>query len=241
MGNELIWLLITTAVALAAGGISGWVSAAYRRRELKQERIRTEILRWANPLLGTIEGLESRLDNILDSSLYLALDPAKKKKPRPVDGNWAIGYEYAFESTLFLFAEYFAWVRLLQADLSLELFESQEAKKRFDEAVWKVSGALSSWPDKRILGEGEDAQVFALQQRAIGEFLIVRDGDRPRVAGYPEFLAAKEGDPRFAHVLAPLEALLQGVRPKTKRYQRLTNTREALGELKAHCDELLAL
>jgi hypothetical protein len=47
-------------------------------------------------------------------------------------------------STLFLFAEYFAWIRLLQERLSFELFESQETKDRFFAAIWGVTKALAS-------------------------------------------------------------------------------------------------
>ena len=236
MSDELVWLLITTAVALLAGGISGAVSAVYRRSEQKEERIRQEVLRWANPILGSVKGLRLRLDNILDDDLYLALDP--KGKRWPLDANWAIDRDYALESTLFVFAEYFAWVQLLHERMSFELFETQATKDEFLDAIWKVSGTLSRWPDPRVGGGGQDTQVFVLQQRAIGELLIVREGDTPRVLGYPDFLARKDKPP-FKEMLAPLEALLLRLEKGTKRWQRLANTRAALVELEARCNVLL--
>jgi hypothetical protein len=240
MSDELVWLLITTAVALAAGGISGWVSAAYQRREQKKERIREEVLRWANPVLDTVRSLESRLRNILKDDLYLALNPRVAKKPRPVREDWAIDYKYTLESTTFLFAEFFAWFWRLRQELSLELFESQEAKKGFDDALWAVARSLSDWPAD--LGDnGTDAQVFVLQQRAIGEFLIQRDGEELRVAGYPEFLRLQESSSQFVHVLVPLKILLEGLQPDTKRYRRLQNTHEALGALRVQAEALLSI
>ncbi len=239
--DGFVWLLITTAVALVAGGISGWASAAYQRREKRRERIRVEVLRWANPILGAISSLESRLANILDDQLSNALDPDLADQERPADPDWAIGYDYAMESTLYLFAEYFAWIRLLQTGLSLELFESEEEKDRFDKAVWAVTDALADWPHERVDGDGADAQVFTLQQRAIGELLIRREGDVPRVLGYPEFLAERANDPRFEPVLAPLTALVRGVTLGSKRWQRLDLARDALGALRLQCDELLGL
>jgi hypothetical protein len=243
MSDELLWLLITTVVALAAGGISGWVSAAYRRREQRKERIREEVLRWANPILGSVKGLTSRLANILDQGLHVALDP-EADEGWPVDENWAIDRDYALESTLFVFAEYFAWVQLLHERMSFELFASQRTKDEFFAAIWKVSGALSHWPKPPVHGAGRDTQVFVLQQRAIGELLIVREGDAPRVLAYPDFLAARKSDARFKETLAPLEALLSGLKKKpkkTKRWQRLENTRGALVELEALCNALLGL
>jgi hypothetical protein len=239
MRDELLWLLLTTAVALAAGGISGWVSAAYRRREQRKERIREEVLRWANPILGSVKSLTTRLGNILDDDLYVALDPAGEEWL--LDEDWAIDRDYALESTLFVFAEYFAWVQLLHERMNFELFESQETKDEFFAAIWKVSGALSRWPDPLVVGDGQDTQVFVLQQRAIGELLIVRGGDTPRVLGYPDFLAARKDKPPFTEMLAPLEELLSGLEKETKRWQRLENTRGALAELEALCNALLGL
>jgi hypothetical protein len=234
MSDELIWLLITTAIALIAGGISGWVSAMYRRREQRKERIREEVLRWANPILGSVRSLGSRLENILDQDLYVALD---RKAEWSLSEDWAIDRVYAVESTLFVFAEYFAWVQLLHEKMSFELFESEETKDEFFDAVWKVSGALSKWPDTRVKGKGRDAQVFVLQQRAIGELLIRRDGD-PRVLGYADFLERRD-EPPLKDMLAPLEALLSRLEKDSKRWQRLQNTRTALVELEGHCNVLL--
>jgi hypothetical protein len=95
--------------------------AGYRARieehAKRKERIREEVLRWANPVFGAVQGLERRLDNILNNGYYHALHETDEE--RPVDPDWAVSYEYALPTTLFLFAEYFAWIRLLQEKLSL--------------------------------------------------------------------------------------------------------------------------
>src|SRR5436190_15950962 len=146
MVDNAIWLLITTGVAIVAGGVSGWLSATLRRREAKAERILQEVLLWTNPVLGAVKSLESRLGNILSAKLYLALDPAQAHGERPVASDWSMDYEYVMESSLFLFAEYFAWIRLLQERLSFELFQSQETRGRFDAAMWDVSNEIGQWP-----------------------------------------------------------------------------------------------
>ncbi|HYT84179.1 MAG TPA: hypothetical protein VEK86_12030 [Gemmatimonadales bacterium] len=96
------WLLITTAVSVGAGAVAGWVAAATRRREARMERIREEVLRWANPIRNSVLGLESRLDNILRRNLHLALSPRMAGVDRPVHPDWAISHEYVMSSTLFL-------------------------------------------------------------------------------------------------------------------------------------------
>ena len=235
------WLLITTAVSLAAGAVAGWVSATFRRREARRERIRQEVLRWANPILNSVEGLESRLDNILDDDLYVALSPRTAGVARPVAPDWAVSYEYVMPSTLFLFAEYFAWVRLLLERLSFELFESHQSQERFFDAIWDVTKSLSSWPKAEVVGGGDDAQVFALQQRAIGELVIERDRETPRILTYPEFLNALESDARFASLFEPLRSFLEGLEPGTKRWSRLEATMTTLQALARECRVLLRL
>jgi hypothetical protein len=258
IADSTVSVLVTTAIALAAGGISGWVAAAFRRREQRKERIREEVLRWANPILSAVSDLEARLSNILNDNLYLALDPNADEE-RPVDPDWAIGYEYTMESSLFLFAEYFSWTQLLKERLSFELFESQHAKDEFFKAVRNVSKALLSWPYERPLPEKKkaaaarkdahtkkvepdiDTQVFTLQQRAIGELMIERGADPPRVIGYPEFLSLRASDPRFEKVFEPLVVLLQDLKPGTKRWRRLSGTRDCVKALMPYCEELLAV
>ena len=258
IADSTVSVLVTTAIAVAAGGISGWVASAIRRREQRKERIREEILRWANPILGAVKSLESRLSNILNKGLYRALDPDLDTE-RPVNQNWAIGHEYAMESSLFLFAEYFAWIQLLKERLSFELFESQQTKDDFFKAIRNVSDALLSWPFEHPLRENKEAaaaqkraqtkrvesdidtQVFALQQRAIGELMIERGHDPPRVIGYPDFLALRANDPRFKKLLEPLVVLLTDLRPGTKRWERVSGTRDCLRALDRHCEVLLAV
>jgi hypothetical protein len=204
----------------------------------RKERIREEVLRWANPVFGAVQGLERRLDNILNDNYYLALRETDEE--RPVDPDWAVSYEYALPTTLFLFAEYFAWVRLLQERLSFELFESEETKERFFAAMWQVSKALSSWPKEEVTGSGPDAQVFALQQRALGELVIQRGAGDPRPMSLPEFLEAYgAGRDAFPVLLKPLRDLVEDVRPKTKRWARLSLVHKELREFEDECKRLL--
>jgi hypothetical protein len=242
MPNDPAWLLVTTAVALVAGGASGWLAAALARREERKRRIREEVIRWSNPIFGAVDNLQYRLRNVL-GHLYPALDSNRRDVERPINPDSSVDHSYALESTLFLFAQYFAWIRLLEHEMSPELFSSKLAKENFFKAVHAVSSALARWPDDRVVGEGQDAQVFRLQQRAIGEMLIARESENPRVMSYAEFLAARETDVdgRFGQTLKPLERLITGIAPDSRRWARLRLAREALIDLRSECDQLLGL
>lgn len=215
--------------------------AALDERTAQEQRIREEVLRWTNPVLDAVDALESRLKNILNDGLHRALH--KGRKDRPVNPDWAVSYEYVLPTTLYLFANYFAWIRLLQEKLSFELFESEQVKKRFFDAMWRVSKTLSDWPRPEVRGWGRDAQVFALQQRAIGEAVIRRDTDRGRPMTIPEFLSAygNKNEPTFNAILQPLRELLEELERDSQRWARLSLTLTELHAFGEECRALLKL
>jgi hypothetical protein len=248
MDAQLIAALIAAAVAIASavlGVLNSRKLADYQaevdERTAQQQRIREEVLRWTNPVLDAVDSLESRLDNILNDDLDLAL--RKHRQDRPVDPDWAVSYDYVLPSTLFLFANYFAWIRLMQEKLSFELFESKQVEERFFEAMWRVSNTLSHWSRDELRGAGRDTQVFALQQRAIGEAVIKRDAEDPRPMTIPEFLSAynNKREPTFNATLEPLRELVDHLERDTKRWERLSRTLNELQAFRKECRALLEL
>lgn len=244
------WLLLSTAVALVAGAASGWVAAAFKRREAKKERIREEVISWANPILGAVKSLQSRLGNVLDDGLWQALDPDFAIEDDDELADWAVSFDYVMPTTIFLFADYSAWIRLLEQRLSFELFESEETKDEFFKSIWAVKDALGNWPleeiedgDSReeIEDRGRDTQVFALQQRAIGELMIQSSSDGTKTLSLPDFLAAYDSDPSFRRQLEPLRALLESLECNGKRWNRLRATSRALADLHRACERVLGV
>jgi len=208
--------------------------------QAREARLRGEIQRWANPILGAVRDLESRLHNVLQRGAYPALQ-RKPVAPHSIPQNWSISYDYFMPSTLFLFAQYFYWVRRLQEELGFELFESQADKDTFVSELWKVSDALGRWPlwkDAPCIGT--DAQVFNLQQRGIGEAVTVR-GEVSRCMDFDEFMDAWE-DPPLSDQLAPLRLLLEDlVADGSCRWKRMEGVFAAVQGLEAHCRNVLQL
>src|SRR2546428_1491780 len=70
---SIVWLVISTVMGLIGGVVSYWILDVIKRRGEKQNRIRNEIIRWSNPILEAVSGLEHRLENILceDGDLVL--------------------------------------------------------------------------------------------------------------------------------------------------------------------------
>lgn len=248
-GNSIAWLFLSSIVAIISGFVSSWLTFYYiKRRELieksdlevqlkKEERIRQEVIRWSNPILASVKELKGRINNIIDEG-YLALNKEYKDQVNP---NWSISYDYFMNSTLYLFGQYFCWIRMLEEELNFELFESQTEKDDFFRVMKKVSNSLSTFPP-RYSCIGKDMQIFRLQQRVIGELCVIVDAnDRRRVISYADFLRKMEGgDDSFKLHFYPLRNFLEDISPKSDcRWKRLLATQQALNELESQCIEIL--
>lgn len=199
-----------------------------------ETRVRTELERWANPILDAVRSLNRRLGNILDGDGYVALVSNGKWNPE-----WSVTHAYFLISTIYLFAQYFCWERLLQESLRFDLFRSQADKDTFLDALRDIGRPLSSFPLDELKGLSPgDCQVFSLQQRAAGEALIVEKDTGPVCMRVADFFT-KWADPAFASQFAPLAVLLDGLTPNTRRWQRLQLVRSALKPLDQQCMDKL--
>lgn len=267
--HSVSWIVLSAVVGLLSGAVSSWITYQLKRKELfetaqlkqkeivatmlgdievqhqiqagfqekeKNDRVREQIIQWANPILRAVEGLNYRLENILDNG-YMALNKQGQFPP-----GWSITYDYFMSSTLYLFAQYFAWIQMLRELLSFELFQSEHTKVEFFKCIHAVGKPLSDFPYAPLNNcSGEDRQVFRLQQRVIGELLILGDSNSPRCMSYPDFLE-KLKEPSFEHHLQPLRALLENVIPDDNcRWIRLNETRRALRNLMEYCQQVLKM
>ena len=267
--HSVAWIILSAVVGLVSGAVSAWITYQLKRKELietaqlkqkeivatmlgdievqhqiqaglqekeRNDRVREQIIQWANPILRAVEDLDHRLENILNNG-YMALN---KQGLFPPD--WSITYDYFMSSSLYLFAQYFAWIQMLRELLSFELFQSEHTEVEFFKRIRAVGKPLSDFPFAPLNNcNGEDRQLFRLQQRVIGELLILRDSNSPRCMSYPDFLE-KLNEPSFEHHLEPLRVLLENVIPGDNcRWIRLKETRKALRNLMEYCQQVLKM
>ena len=213
------------------------------------ERVRERREQWFVPLLGAARDLQERLANVLDKGAYSALSPSYVQQ-----GDWSMNHRYFLASSMYLFGQYFCWARIVENRLTLEVFGDEAARDEFLGLIRKVRATLSTYPMEdlkdrfpaatlRAGGSGRDAQVFALQQRAMGEAMQVGGDDAPRSLTFLDFCrrwesGAKEEE-SLRDVFAPLETVVTEVRPDGPRWLRLTLMREALGDLRRECERIV--
>jgi hypothetical protein len=202
------------------------------------DRIREEVARWANPILDSVRQLQGRLKNILFDDGYLGLSPSASEHINP---EWSVTYEYFLPSTIYLFCQYFCWIRLFEEKMSFELFTEHKEKDDFRDKVRAVSQTLGSFPLRALegLGGAGDRQVFGLQQRAMGEALAGPQDAAPRCMRYSEFVE-KWGDPAFSRLFDPLVNFIDKLdKQNTLRWRRLELMNRALDSLRLECERLL--
>lgn len=204
----------------------------------REDHIHDELRRWANPILGAVKDLAGRLRNILEDGAFVGLAPDTS-----LDRGWSLSHPYFLHSTVYLFAQYFCWTRLLREELSFHLFESDEEKDAFFETQLEAARCLSSWPlPTGAPGRAQDAQVFLLQQRQMGEALIVDGAAGPACMRYADFEARWEADDTFRKPFEPLCAFLVQVSPETEaRWWRLERMEEKLRRVQDACRRILDL
>jgi hypothetical protein len=163
------------------------------------------------------------------------------QSPGHIEG-WSANYEHFMSSTIYYFAQYFCWTRLLQQQLGYELFRSTEEMSSFFENIANVSNTMTEFPfnTQEKIG-GEDRQIFALQQRALGELLFDNASAGERLMTYREFLDKwLDRGVKFQRHVEPVESFLRGVSPTNDvRWRRLESLSEKLGAFSEECTWVL--
>jgi hypothetical protein len=206
----------------------------------RNERLRSQVQRWAVPIRSAISDLGRRLEDITENASYRMLDPEHSN----VQG-WSARYDYFMPSTLYYFAQYFCWTRLLQHQLAHEVFRSTSEMSGFFDLMHSTSDSISRFPFARSSGldpAHTDHQVFKLQQRAIGELLVVQSGSGENIASYREFVDrwVNADDVVFKRHIAPLETFLRGIAPTGDlRWNRIQELISRLQAFDNACEKVL--
>jgi hypothetical protein len=216
-------------LALLAGALSLFNSVyttrvASRLEEERRAKTKAELLselmaRYRNPLLQAAFDLQSRIYNIVAQGFL----------QRHYCNGTGATKEYARENTLYVLADYLGWVEILRREVRFLDLGDEVTNRTWTERLVAIRNTLLS---DRF---SPRFRLFNGQQRAIGEIMIVADGDhgeRPETVGYAGFLA-RQRDPQFDRWFADLRADLDALanEPDAGHEERLLALQHALVEL----------
>ena len=161
---SVAWIVISAFVGGVIGSATKFLFEDVFRPRLGLRRDAKAVLtRFTTPLMRSSETLERQLNNFVLN----------------VDEDWYRTTDYYRLSTLYSFAEYLAWVRLIERRLGFIAIEHSHGGRRLDKAINGLFRAMSSFhyfrgiPD-RAVADPPCPRLFT----AMGEVSIVRRGRR---------------------------------------------------------------
>jgi hypothetical protein len=187
-----------------------------REAATKADEAARVVAKYRDPLLRSAYDLQSRIYNVY----------------RPGGFGGGRDPEYFRLNTLFLFAEFLAWLEIIRREVQfLDLGAVQETKN-LSRMLQEVQDQMSTTSRLR-----DNIYLYRGHQRAIGELMLVpREGQttagpRYECMGYAAFVAAQE-DPAFAKWFTRLGDAIDRLRlDKRNRPQRLVRVQHALIDL----------
>lgn len=187
MSDAIIVALVSGAVSLAAAGVAlvsnrsvaRLSSELEERRRLASKREQAEELRarYRDPLLGTIFDLQSRMYNVVAQSFLVRYVDTDERG-------------YAIDNTLYLLAEYLAWVEIIRREIQFLDLGEEVANREWLNALEAVRDVLARDDIEPVL------RIFRGEQRAIGE-VTTRPIDEPaggrrhESIGFADFVARR--------------------------------------------------
>ena len=191
MNTDILPTVVSGGLALIAGGIAIWgqFRISHQNRDFEKRKLQAEadrnVARYSEPLVRAAADLQSRLFNILAMNFV----------DRFMVNGTSREQAYVLSNTAFLFAQFFAWTEATRLEIQFIKLEEEtktQELSRLQSSIYSILQTDAYAPEFR---------VFAGEQRAIGERMLVSGPTGPKCMGYGEFLS-KNGFPEDALIKA---------------------------------------
>jgi hypothetical protein len=212
---------MSTALILAliaiAGSLASTVVATFGLPAIQAKRDSKKILdTYREPLIAASFELQSRLYNIL------ALDFIGKWVKDERTGK----RDAAIHSTLYVFAQFFAWRELIRREVQYLRFSRDEQTRLFAQLLRDIG--------EEFLADryGQQFMIWRVEQRGLGERMIIPADGGKACLGYAAFLDQRG---MMDEWLNPIERDLENIDDGGRK--RLTNVQHLLVDLIRQLDD----
>ena len=207
--NSILWLILSGLIGGSIPVLLKLISEQFITYNLKRSReLRKVIQHYSSPLLRTGQSLERRVNNFIRSG----------------DEDWILDSEYYKLSTLYVFGEFLAWVRILERKTNFLEFRSTKKTRMFERYLYGSFRALTSFayfrkiPDKTRIGNSAIERMYLT---AIGEVMI-QEGDKENpVLDFTSFVDGYYNNPNGFRWFRELENFLVQTQKDSLRWDRL--------------------
>ncbi len=208
---------IVIALIALAGSVFSAVVTVFGAPALQARHDAKKVLdNYREPLLAASFELQSRLYNILQLGFvdkYISDDTAGKRN-------------LAIESTLYVFAQFFGWREIIRREVQYLRFSRDRQTREIGRLLQEIGETFLS--DQY----GSQFMIWRVEQRGLGERMIVSADNRMTCLGYASFI---ERGPTMQEWLRPIEHDLENV--LDGGCKRLTDLQHLLLELVRQLDD----
>ncbi|MEU0505457.1 hypothetical protein [Nocardia sp. NPDC005998] len=191
----VIWIVVSSLVGGVIGSGVKFVFEDLLRPVFGARReTRVTIRKYTTPLVRSAESLERRINNFV----------------RNRTEDWYASSDYYRLSTLYCFADYLAWVRVIEEEFGFLPYESSRYGRRFNQRFRGPFKALSSFSYfhwSHDTAAVDSSQLPRLILTAMGEVALDAEGTAPM--RFSQFALAHERDAQLRRWYADLDAFLR--------------------------------
>ncbi|WP_337264677.1 MULTISPECIES: lysogenic protein [unclassified Serratia (in: enterobacteria)] len=182
-----------------------------KRRVEKEDRIRT----YKEPLIRAAADLQSRIYNIVKGDFFQTYYVEGGSRQR----------DYAINNTVFLFAQFFAWTEAARCEIQFISLDDDNQTRE----LCKLQNEIYHYMGTEKLGEV--LMVFAGEQRAIGEGMLVPYANGVKCIGYGKYVKdyIQPRDASLNYLTEEIERIAAG--NTNDGHVRLTKMQHALIDL----------
>ncbi|HMG04108.1 MAG TPA: hypothetical protein VK581_01525 [Chthoniobacterales bacterium] len=159
-----------------------------RDQRLAEAEAEKVLSKFRDPLLHAAYDLQSRIYNIVELVFLLRYFTKGSKRERT----------YAVENTVFLVAQFLGWTELIRQEIQFLDLGNDEETSRFRQLQDRL------YTQFQTDDYGRGFCLFAGEQRALGELMVLRLGTDARCMGFAAFSADR--NPSLDYWLDPLRA-----------------------------------
>lgn len=216
--------IVVAGIALCAAVASALISYLSQRtawnaqlgvQGLQQRVVAEQTLKaYRDPLMRAAFDLQSRLWNIGGNLFFQVFYEQGDETER----------EYAISNTMFVVAEYLGWCEIIRREVHfIDLGDDDQSRLvSLDEEIRKCFMS-NGYPERSL-------RLFAGEQRAIGELMMIGADKQRQCMGYAEF-CEKLDSPAFARWFTPLRQNIEAMTTAREPSERLVELQNLLVDL----------
>ncbi|KIJ38061.1 hypothetical protein M422DRAFT_69150 [Sphaerobolus stellatus SS14] len=194
--------VISLAGTILTAAATGYFQL-YAARDASLQQSRALHLKYRQPLLLASHELQSRLYNFCDQGFGRFIHGRR---------------DYVIVHTIYLFAQYFAWLSILRLEIQFLDLDTSNESRRFWDLVEIIRRDFSSD------STNADFKLWSGDQQALGDLMIEHDksnANQKCCMSYPDFRVKYEDDEKFSRWFKALEDDLERLAHGTTNDTRL--------------------